>query len=119
MPTRITIKQDVLKGLRRLGIEDRQMYKIGTCSTVLYPQHVHVSRKMSTGRQGVSPELVANLLRHLNKKPVVKVKATGASAANLRTLVEEVERATRSFVIHRSGTVLVLFRGFLEEDDLI
>lgn len=63
--------------------------------------------------------MVANLLRHLNKHPVVKVKAIGASAANLRVLVEEVERATRSFLIHRSGPVLVFFRGFLDDYDLL
>lgn len=64
----------------------------------------------------MSPELVANLLRHLSKQPVVKLKATGASAANLKALVEELEPATRSFLIHRSGPVLVLFRGFLDDD---
>lgn len=67
----------------------------------------------------MSPELVANLLRHLNKYPIVKLKATGVPAANLRVVVQDVEQATRSFLIHRSGTVMVLFRGYLEEEDLI
>lgn len=67
------------------------------------------------GRQGVSAEVVANLLRYLSKHPIAKLKATGAAATNMRVLTQELEQATRGIVIHRSGSVMVLFRGYLDE----
>eukprot|EP00210_Caulerpa_lentillifera_P000184 g179.t1 len=68
------------------------------------------------GKKGVDTGVLNCLHLHFRKRDVVRVKISKPWKDNLADIAQELEEKSGAIIIHRSGSRLILFRGYTTED---
>lgn len=67
------------------------------------------------GKKGVDKGVLNTIQLHFRKRDIVRVKLSKPWKDNLAEIAQELEDKSGGIIIHRSGSRVILFRGYVTE----